>query len=185
MFLYLFISSRNYSVDSLALLHRHAVLCASLFTHVWLFATPRTVTLQAPLSIGILRQEYWSGLPCPPPENLPDPGIEPRSSALQADFCCLNHQGSWRILEWVAYSFSRGLPDPGIELGQLNSCIAGGFFTSWATREAPTQAYSSANTVLLLPSQSVNLIGFSCLIALATTSSVMWNRSKREGTLAL
>ena len=108
MFLYLFISSRNFFVDSLALLHRHAVLCASLFTHVWLFATTRIVTLQAPLSIGILRQEYWSGLPCSPPENLPDPGIEPRSSALQADFCCLNHQESQRILEWVAYSFSRG-----------------------------------------------------------------------------
>ena len=85
MFLYLFISSRNYFVDSLALLHRHAVLCASLFTHVWLFATTRIVTLQAPLSIGILRQEYWSGLPCSPPENLPNPGIEPRSPALQAD----------------------------------------------------------------------------------------------------
>ena len=135
MFLYLFIISRNYFVDSLALLHRHAVLCASLFTHVWLFVTPRTVTLQAPLSIGILRQEYWSGLPCTPPENLPDPGIEPESSVLQAD---LYHQGSWRILEWVAYSFYRGLPDPGIELGKFDSCIAGGFFTSWATRETPT-----------------------------------------------
>jgi len=89
--------------------------------------TPRTVTLQAPLSIGILRQEYWSGLPCAPPENLPDLGIEPGSSVLQAD---LYHPGSRRILEWVAYSFYRGLPDPGIELGQFDSCIAGGFFTS-------------------------------------------------------
>ena len=34
----------------------------------------------------ILQQEYWSGLPCPPPGNLPDPGIEPRSSTLQAEF---------------------------------------------------------------------------------------------------
>ena len=39
---------------------------------------------QAPLSMGFSRQEYWSGLPCPPPGDLPDPGIEPRSSALQA-----------------------------------------------------------------------------------------------------
>ena len=67
-----------------------------------------STTVQKCQFIGILRQEYWSGLPCPPPENLPDPGIEPRSSALQADFCCLNHQESQRILEWVAYSFSRG-----------------------------------------------------------------------------
>ena len=40
---------------------------------------------QAPLSMGFSRQEYWSGLPCPPPGDLPDPGIEPRSCALQAD----------------------------------------------------------------------------------------------------
>ena len=38
-----------------------------------------TVALQALLSMGFSRQEYWSGLPCPPPGNLPDPGIEPAS----------------------------------------------------------------------------------------------------------
>jgi len=38
-----------------------------------------TVAFQAPLSMGFLRQKYWSGLPCPPPGNLPDPGIEPVS----------------------------------------------------------------------------------------------------------
>ena len=48
-------------------------------------ATPWTVTCQAPLSMGSSRQEYLSGLPFPPPGNLPDPGIEPRSPALQAD----------------------------------------------------------------------------------------------------
>ena len=47
-------------------------------------ATPWTVALQAPLSMGFSRQEYWSGLPFPSPANLPDPGIEPRSPALQA-----------------------------------------------------------------------------------------------------
>ena len=40
---------------------------------------------QAPLSMEFSRQEYWSGLPCPPPGDLPNPGIEPRSLALQAD----------------------------------------------------------------------------------------------------
>ena len=44
-----------------------------------------TVACQAPLSMAFSRQEYWSGLPCPPPENLPNPGIEPRSPTLQAD----------------------------------------------------------------------------------------------------
>ena len=40
---------------------------------------------QAPLSMGFSRQEYWSGLPCPPPGDLPDPEIKPRSPALQVD----------------------------------------------------------------------------------------------------
>ena len=42
---------------------------------VWLFASPWTVAHQAPLSMGFSRQEYWSGLPFPPPRDLPDPGI--------------------------------------------------------------------------------------------------------------
>ena len=45
-------------------------------------ATLRTVTHQAPLSMEFSRQEYWSGLPCPPPEDLSHPGIEPWSPAL-------------------------------------------------------------------------------------------------------
>ena len=49
------------------------------------FATPWTVACQAPLFMGFSRQEYWSGLTCPPPGDLPDPGIKPRSPPLQAD----------------------------------------------------------------------------------------------------
>ena len=49
---------------------------------------------QIPLSIGFSRQEYWSVLPFPSLEDLPDPGIEPESLALQADFYRLNYQGS-------------------------------------------------------------------------------------------
>ena len=51
----------------------------SHFSRVRLFATPRTAARQAPLSMGFSRQEYWSGLPFPSPEDLPDPGIEPVS----------------------------------------------------------------------------------------------------------
>ena len=55
-------------------------LCVlSHFSHVQLFVTPWTVAHQAPLSMGFSRQEYWSGLPCPPPGDLPDPGIKPES----------------------------------------------------------------------------------------------------------
>ena len=56
-----------------------------LLSRVQLFATPWTVACQAPPSMGFSRQEYWSGLPFPSPGDLPDPGIEPRSPALQAD----------------------------------------------------------------------------------------------------
>ena len=54
-------------------------------SHVRLFATPWTIAHQAPLSMGFSGQEYWSGLPFPSPGDLPDPGIEPGSPALQAD----------------------------------------------------------------------------------------------------
>ena len=51
----------------------------SHFSSVQLCVTLWTVAHQAPLSMGFSRQEYWSGLPCLPPGNLPDPGIEPVS----------------------------------------------------------------------------------------------------------
>ena len=54
-------------------------------SRVQLFATPWTVAYQASPSMGFSRREYWSGLPFPSPGDLPDPGIEPRSPALQAD----------------------------------------------------------------------------------------------------
>ena len=63
----------------------------SLVSSVWLFATPWTVALQPPLSMGFSRQEHWSGLPCPLPGDLPDPGIKPASYAWQVD--SLNHRG--------------------------------------------------------------------------------------------
>ena len=55
---------------------------AKLLSRVRLFVTPWTVAYQAPLSMGFSRQEYWGGLLFPSPEDLPNPGIEPRSPAL-------------------------------------------------------------------------------------------------------
>ena len=55
-------------------------------TCVQLFVTPRTGALQAPLSMGFPRQEYWSALPFLSPGDLPDPGIEPASPALEGRF---------------------------------------------------------------------------------------------------
>ena len=65
-------------------------------SRVWLFAAPWTVAHLASLSMGFSRQEYWSGLPCPSPGDLPDPGIEPRSpeSPALADSLSLCHLGN-------------------------------------------------------------------------------------------
>ena len=96
--------------------------------------------------MGFSRQEYWSGLPFPSPGDLPYPGIEPRSPALQADALTSEPPGKskWvksnytvhgipqaRILEWVAFPFSRRSSQPRDQT-QV-SHIAGRFFTSWAT----------------------------------------------------
>ena len=59
--------------------HQINTIVVSLLSHVQLFATPWTVAHQGPLSIGFPRQEYWSGLPSPPPGDLSDPGIKPTS----------------------------------------------------------------------------------------------------------
>ena len=89
--------------------------CPSL-SCVWLFVTTWTAACQAPLSMEISRQEYWSGLSFPPPGDLPDPGIESRSSALQVGALLLSHEGSphkcWLPCNsYYSESFSS---DPGI-----------------------------------------------------------------------
>ena len=76
----------------------------SCFRCVQLFMTPWTLDHQAPLSMGFSRQEYWSGLPCPPPGDLPDPGID---------------------------------------LSLMSVALAGGFFTTSATWEAPHVDWSA------------------------------------------
>ena len=68
--------------------HAQSLSCIRLFATLW------TGAHQAPLSMGFSRQEYWSGLPCPSPEDIPDPGIESMSSALQVDSLPLSHWGS-------------------------------------------------------------------------------------------
>ena len=63
-----------------------SAVCAQSLIHTGLFATPWTVAHQAPLSIGLLKQEYWSGLPFPSPGNIPNPGIKLRYPALTGGF---------------------------------------------------------------------------------------------------
>ena len=74
-----------------------SMLMLGLSSCVQFFVTPWTVACQAPLSMGFSRQEYWSGLPCLPPGDLPNPGIKPESlmsPALQVDSLPLSHRES-------------------------------------------------------------------------------------------
>ena len=72
----------------------------SHFSHVQLFVTPWSIAHQALLFMGFSRQEYWSGLPCPPPGDLPHLGIEPIVSYVSCisrrRFCLFYH---WYHLE--------------------------------------------------------------------------------------
>ena len=118
------------------------------FSHVRLSVTPWTVAHQAPLSTGFPRQEYWSGLPCPPPGHLLNPGITPKSltfHTLATDSLPpvppgkpMDYTGQGilqvRILEWAAIPSSRDFSEPRDQT-QV-STIAGEVFTSWASREA-------------------------------------------------
>ena len=97
-------------------------VCVKSLSHVWLFVTPWTVAHQAPLPVEFSRQEYWSGFSFPSP--LPH---------CMWILYHLSHKGSPWILERVAYQFSRGSSRPRNQPGVF--CIAGRFFTSWATRE--------------------------------------------------
>ena len=81
-------------------------------SHIWLFATLWTVTHQAFLSMGFSRKKYWSGLPCPPPGDLPNQGSNPGFPHCRQILCHLSHQGSPRILQWAAYPFSRESSHP-------------------------------------------------------------------------
>ena len=74
----------------------------SHFSHAQLHAFLWTVVWQAPLSIGFSRQEYWSELPCPPPGDLPDPGIEPESlesPVLAGGF--FTTSTTWKVLAYL------------------------------------------------------------------------------------
>ena len=95
----------------------------SHFSHVQLFATPWTVAHQAPPSMGFSRQEYWSGLPFPSPGDLPDPGIEPRSLALQMDSLPAEQPGkptkSIQVQSYLSVSKDNSLQPDGLYVADL------------------------------------------------------------------
>ena len=104
----------------------HFQIISLVVSCVQLFETPWTVACQAPLSMGILQARIleWVAMPSSKGSS---------QSENPQILYHLSHQGSPRILEWAAYSFSRGCSQPRKWTGVF--CIAGRFFTSWATRE--------------------------------------------------
>ena len=134
-------------------IHIHSLLCMCIYSvcvcvcvlsHFWLFATPWTVARQAPLSIELSRQEYWSGLPFPVPQPLPDPRtkpVSPMSSTLAGEFFTIVPTG-----KPVCYAKSLqscptlcdpmdgsppGFPVPGILQARTLEWVAISFSNAW------------------------------------------------------
>ena len=84
---------RKSTGEPVVLCHARRGACSLSHFSARLFATPRTLAHQAPLSKGFSWQEKWSGLPFPPSGDLPHPGIQPVSPALQENSLLLSHQG--------------------------------------------------------------------------------------------
>ena len=119
---------------------------AQSLSRVRLFATAWTVAAQAPPSMGFSRQEYWSGVPLPPPGDLPHPGIEPRSPALQAD----------------------ALPsEPPRKPEERNTSKGGKSLTS---QDLAKQTYSSTSSSLSSKKQPMNLTDSSKLIQVSAVT---------------
>ena len=84
-------------------------LCAALSLSVVSdSATTWTVVQKAPLSMGFSRQEYWSGFPCPPPGDLPNPGNKPRSPTLQVDYLLSEPPGKTKHMGVGSLSLLQG-----------------------------------------------------------------------------
>ena len=85
----------------------HIAICVhACISHVQLFVTLWTVVHQAPLSVGFSRQEHWSGLSCPLPGDLPNPGIEPMSLCLlhwQVDSLLLVTPGKTSLIKFLSF----------------------------------------------------------------------------------
>ena len=125
-------------------------LCVlSLFSHVWLFATPCTIVCQALLSMEFSGQEYWSGLPCPPLGDLPDPGIEPTSfmsPALAGRFFTTSTTcPTFRIWKSLAPSYN---PSNKNNLNPRNEGVAKGFKRTKPRKRRKKVEYAKGERVL-------------------------------------
>ena len=139
--------------------------------------------------MGFSRQEYWSGLPCPPLGDLPNTRIEPMSPALQVDSLTSESPGKPKNTGVGSLSLLQGIFRPRNLPGV--SCIAGGFFTCWATRETRCILGRNQETLwalslhLVVKSKNAVIISNSifyakkccktCLVFFFFVLSVQWN----------
>ena len=133
-------------------------------SRVRLFATPWTVAYQAPLSMGFSRQEYWSRLPFPSPGDLPDPGIGPRSPALQADALPSKPPGISFVGLWLKSPLCRLVP---INCGVYPQCVGLDQYlvkVSWfpGTETMPMFCWMDLGLVSLKRSVRDGLVGSPC-----------------------
>ena len=141
------------------MLHSTCALCLVMTGSLWPRGLEPTRLL---CPWGFSRQEYWSGLPCPPQGIFPTQGLKPDIPHCRWNLYHLSHQGRARILEWIAHPFSRGSSQPR-DWTEV-STIAGRFFTDWATREA----YIALAMVLSLILQFSSVQLLSCVWLFAT-----------------
>ena len=122
-------------------------ICAQWPSHVWLFVTPWAIAHHAPLPMSFPRQEYQSGLPCPPPGELPNPGIEPTSPALAGRFLITRPPG--RPIVYCESESCSVISDSLWSLGLYSPCSSPGQNTrvgSWFLLQGifPTQGLNLA-----------------------------------------
>ena len=141
-------------IGSLTLRHSVCIL-----SRVWVFATSWTVAHQDPLSMELSRQEYWSGLPFPMPEDLPDTGLEPASPvspALAGKF--FTHSSTWDAPSFIIISLKKFMMQFLQEPSKQRQCLSRGAWlestweggTSDSTWEAEQEEHQQCHAASLM-----------------------------------
>ena len=140
----------------------------AVLSHVQLRATPWTVSHQVPLSMGFLRQEFWSRLPFTPPGDLPDPGVKPASPALQAD--SLPAESSIRSPKCLCFADEENRAQRNKRIRSHSAGNWWGWYLSYSLFEAQELSMMWQMSTFLLP----EIVSF-CL------PSLYWNKHKEIG----
>ena len=151
-------------------------LCVCVLSHsscIRLYATPWTVAHQAPLSMGFSRQEYWSGLPCPPPGDLPNPGTGPSVLCLlhwQAGSLPLAPPGKPSDLLGMSISLATQAAPSWVDLGNVFNVA------SRISKPFTERIYSSCCSQVSFNSKlEFYLLPWSCQLSCDWEGSIYWS----------